>query len=184
MNSPPVTGAVIIGRNEGDRLRLCLESVLTQIAHVVYVDSGSSDNSVENARSAGAEVVELDMSTPFTAARARNAGLAALTQSHEIDFVQFVDGDCVLHEGWIAHAVEFLSEHSDAGVAFGRLRERFPDASIYNRMCDWEWNSPVGITKSCGGIALMRVAALNDVEGFDPSLIAGEEPELRVRLRR
>lgn len=183
MSEAPIIGAVIIGRNEGDRLGLCLASVHAQVPHVVYVDSGSDDGSIERARMTGADVVELDMSKPFTAARARNAGFEALTAKHKIDFVQFIDGDCELQDGWIEFASDFLEHHSDVAVAFGRRRERFPENSIYNRLCDWEWNTPIGMVDACGGDTLMRVRALNDVEGFDPSLIAGEEPELCVRLR-
>ena len=183
MTDKPIIGAVIIGRNEGDRLGLCLVSVGAQIEHIVYVDSGSDDNSVERAHRAGAVVVELDMTKPFTAARARNAGLEALKEHQNVEFVQFIDGDCELQEGWIEVATEFLVNHSDAAVVFGRRRERHPDASIYNRLCDWEWDTPVGMVDACGGDTLMRVAALNDVDGFDPNLIAGEEPELCVRLR-
>lgn len=183
MTEKPAIGAVIIGRNEGDRLNLCLASVHAQVPHVVYVDSGSDDGSVERARMTGAEVVELDMSKPFTAARARNAGLEALTAHQKIDFVQFIDGDCELQDGWIDFASDFLEHHSDVAVTFGRRRERFPENSIYNRLCDWEWNTPIGMVDACGGDTLMRVSALKDVEGFDPSLIAGEEPELCVRLR-
>jgi hypothetical protein len=46
-----------------------------------------------------------------------------------------------------------------------------------------EWNTPVGETKSCGGIAAIRLNALLQVGGYDDRLIAGEEPELCVRLR-
>ena len=183
MTDAPIIGAVIIGRNEGDRLGLCLASIQGQVQHIVYVDSGSDDSSVDRARRAGAEVVELDMTQPFTAARARNAGFEALKRDRHVDFVQFIDGDCELQEGWIEIATDFLLSHSDAAVAFGRRRERHPDASIYNRLCDWEWDTPIGMTKACGGDTLMRVTALNDVDGFDPNLIAGEEPELCVRLR-
>ena len=183
MSDAPVIGAVIIGRNEGERLIRCLASVCAQVPHVVYVDSGSTDNSIEEARRAGADVVELDMDRPFTAARARNAGLAALTAAHDVEFVQFIDGDCELQAGWIETAARFLMTHSDAAVAFGRRREINPQDSAYNRFCDWEWDTPIGMVKSCGGDSLMRIAALKDVEGFDPDLIAGEEPELCVRLR-
>jgi glycosyltransferase involved in cell wall biosynthesis len=63
---------VIIGRNEGDRLRRCLESVAGR--DIVYVDSGSTDDSIATAERAGAEIARLDPATGFTAARARNAG--------------------------------------------------------------------------------------------------------------
>ena len=55
-------GVVVIGRNEGERLRRCLESLGPHLAATVYVDSGSADGSVALARSLGAETVELDES--------------------------------------------------------------------------------------------------------------------------
>src|SRR5438270_7605806 len=83
-------GVVAIGRNEGERLRACLVSARRDCAAVVYVDSGSSDDSVALARPLGVHVVELDLSTPFTAARARNEGFARLQQVEpDRDFVQF-----------------------------------------------------------------------------------------------
>jgi hypothetical protein len=69
-------------------------------------------------------------------------------------------------------------------VVCGRRRERHPQRSIFNRMCDIEWDTAIGDTTECGGDALIRLHALDEVGGYDPSLIAGEEPELCVRLRR
>lgn len=183
MNMPHTVAAVVIGRNEGGRLVRGLAALRGQVGRIVYVDSGSTDGSVAAARAAGAEVVELDLSTPFTAARARNAGLARLGEGDAPDFVQFVDGDCELQPGWVETALAFLQAHPQAAVACGRRRERFPEISVYNRLCDREWDTPVGEAKACGGDALIRRAALDQVGGFDPSLIAGEEPEMCVRLR-
>ena len=134
------------------------------------------------AQSRGALVVALDMTQPFTAARARNAGLQKVAEG--VEFVQFLDGDCALREGWIATARTFLEDHPDVAVVCGRRRERFPDASIYNRLIDREWDTPVGQALACGGDALMRVAPLRDLGGYRDSLIAGEEPELCVRLHQ
>jgi GT2 family glycosyltransferase len=174
------TAIVVIGRNEGARLLRCLASVR---GRVVYVDSGSTDGSVQAASAAGAEVVQLDLSQPFTAARARNAGIAALHQGTPPTWVQFVDGDCEVQPGWIATARAFLITHPQAAVACGRRTERFPQASVYNRLCDQEWNTPVGQALACGGDALIRWAALEKVGGYDSRLIAGEEPEMCLRLR-
>ena len=181
---PAGVGFVAIGRNEGERLRRCLES-LAGLGPVVYVDSGSTDGSPETARAAGALAVELDLSAPFTAARARNLGLERLLAAHPAtELVQFVDGDCELRPGWVEAGVAALRAHPDVAVACGRRRERRPEASVYNRLCDVEWDTPVGEARACGGDALMRVEALAAVGGYDPSLIAGEEPELCLRLRR
>jgi GT2 family glycosyltransferase len=176
--------AIAIGRNEGARLKACLASLAGTVERIVYVDSGSTDGSPEAARAAGAEVVALDLSLPFTAARARNAGLARLRETGTRPvLVQFVDGDCMLQPGWIATARAFLERNPKVGAVCGRRRERFPGASVYNRLCDREWDTPVGRAKACGGDAMMRMAALDEVGGFRDDLIAGEEPELCVRLR-
>ena len=177
-------GIVAIGRNEGERLRKCLNSVVGQAATVVYVDSGSTDGSVSMARALGVAVVELDMTIPFTAARARNEGFKRLHEiAPKLGYVQFVDGDCEVVPGWLEAAVRFLDEHPDVAVVCGRRRERVPDRSVYNMLCDIEWDTPVGETKACGGDALMRADAFEGVGKYRDGLIAGEEPELCVRLR-
>lgn len=177
-------GIVVIGRNEGERLRKSLESVNACARGVVYVDSGSTDESVAIAVGMGAVVVPLDMSVPFTAARARNAGVSMLLALlPNLDYVQFVDGDCEVAGGWLETASGFLDEHEDVAMVCGRLRERHPQQSIYNMLCDIEWDTPVGATKTCGGISMVRVKTFAEAQGYRADLIAGEEPELCVRLR-
>ncbi len=178
-------GVVVIGRNEGSRLHKCLLSVLGEGITIVYVDSGSTDGSVKLAGSLGVHVVDLDLSIPFTAARARNAGFEyLLLVEPSTEFVQFVDGDCQVTEGWLERAAHELIVQPDVVVVCGRRREEFPNNSIYNRLCDLEWDTPVGEAKACGGDAMIRVSALKQVKGFNPNMIAGEEPELCVRLRQ
>lgn len=174
--------AVVIGRNEGARLVACLQSLAGQVRRLVYVDSGSTDGSVAAAAALGARVIALDMAQPFTAARARNAGLAALA-SDPPEFVQMVDGDCAVQAGWIAAAASFLRAHPQAALVFGRRRERFPQASIYNLLCDLEWNTPLGQAHACGGDLLLRWAALEQVGGYRDEVIAAEDDEICQRLR-
>jgi GT2 family glycosyltransferase len=177
-------GVVVIGRNEGLRLERCLTSLVGSAQKVVYVDSGSTDGSVQMAQRLGVEVLELDMTIPFTAARARNEGFACMQRLlPAMRYVQFVDGDCEVVDGWLPRALAFLDTHPDVAVVCGRRRERFPQHSVYNLLCDYEWDTPVGEAKACGGDALMRADAFAEVSGFRPGLIAGEEPELCVRLR-
>ena len=176
--------AVVIGRNEGARLLLCLTSLKGHADPVIYVDSGSTDGSVATAREAGAEVVELDMSRPFTAARARNAGLKRLKSVSDREIVQMIDGDCELQPGWTKTALAFLQTHPKAAMVAGRLRERHAQATLWNRLADAEWDTPVGEMEAVGGIAVLRRGAVEEVGGYRDSLIAGEEPELCLRLRR
>lgn len=178
-------GVVVIGRNEGERLRRCLDSVMHFDSQIVYVDSGSTDNSRTMAAEMGASVIELDMSAPFTAARARNEGVFhLLTLQPSIEYIFFVDGDCEIAPGWLDASTRYLQNHPDCAVVCGRRRERFPQQTMYNRLCDQEWDTPIGEARQCGGDAVMRTLAITSVKGYRGTMIAGEEPELCVRLRQ
>lgn len=184
-------GIVIIAKNEGDRLKTCLFSILEEIKNkpndflIVYVDSGSTDGSLEFVAQLNIEIVNLDLRTKFTAARARNQGVERLLSIHpDLEYVQFHDGDGQLVSGWYDIAIKTLNENKDIAVVCGRRREIFPEKSIYNLLCNIEWNTPVGETKACGGDAMMRISAFQEVGGFNNNLIAGEEPELCLRLRQ
>ena len=176
---------VAIGRNEGERLKLCLAAALRDAPTVVYVDSGSADGSAEYARSLGCRVVELDASRPFSAARARNEGFASVMEhAPDTPFIQFLDGDCELEEGWIEQAASTLSEKSDVGVVCGRVREMYPEASVFNRICDLEWQQPAAEVRTAGGRFMARAHVFQEVGGFRPDVIAGEDDEFCIRVRR
>lgn len=180
-------GFVVIGRNEGERLEVGLRAIqrLCPAAPVVYVDSGSTDGSVAFARSLGMTVVELDMSVPFTAARARNAGFARLTELHPaLRYVQFMDGDCELLAGWIETALATLAADPATAVVSGRRSERFPDASIYNKLMDIEWDTPVGETMAVLGDMCVKVAVFQQVGGFSDHIIAAEDDDFCLRVKR
>lgn len=179
----PSLGVVVIGRNEGGRLAQCLQSVLPLGVPVVYVDSDSSDGSASLAETSGVDVVRLDPGLPLCASRARHEGFLHLRSKHEVAFVFFIDGDCEVVDGWPKHAVEELRAQREVAVVCGRLKEKHPNRSLYNRIADIEWDAPIGEVLSCGGVAVMRSSAYEAVGGFDPTVVAGEEPELCQRLR-
>ena len=177
-------GFVVIGRNEGERLEQSLRTLRAVSDQVVYVDSGSTDGSVHLACDLGAIAIELDDSAPHTAARGRNAGFReARERFPACEYVQFIDGDCILEPGWLESATDFLDSNLKAAVACGRRIEAHPDESFYNRLIDEEWNTPIGRSDYSGGDALVRVSAFEQIGGFRPELKAGEEPEMTTRLR-
>ncbi|TWT97608.1 Glycosyl transferase family 2 [Botrimarina colliarenosi] len=177
-------GVVAIGRNEGERLRRCLESLRSLNAPVVYVDSDSTDGSQEMAGSSGVTVLTLDPARPFNAARARGEGFERLLAvAPETDYVFFIDGDCETAPGWCGQAVATLEKDPRLAAVCGRRRERFPQASAFNLLCDYEWDTAVGECGSVGGDSVWRVSAYRDAGGFDPTVAAGEEPELCHRAR-
>jgi GT2 family glycosyltransferase len=178
-------GVVAIGKNEGERLRRCLASVMGRGLTVVYVDSGSTDGSVEHAGAAGAEVVLLDRSMAFSAARARREGFERLLAVDPgVRYVQFLDGDCEVVEGWIDRARGELEARPELAVVCGYRNEIHPERSPYNRLADMGWNGPPGETTACGGDSMMRAEALRAAGGgWDPRCMIGEEAELCIRLR-
>ena len=178
--------AVVIGRNEGERLAPSLQSVQAAGLPAIYVDSGSTDGSLSVARELGVPAISLSADRPFSAARGRNEGLSeAIGLWPSTAYVMFLDGDCILDPAFPAAAATTLEQIPDCAIVTGHLAERSPQASIYNRLCAIEWRSPAGRLdnmNALGGIMMVRVAAFRSVNGFNTDAIAGEEPDLGVRL--
>lgn len=179
------TGVIVIGRNEGERLRRAFASLPLAEVAVLYVDSGSTDGSVELATSMGIPVHCLDSSMSFSAARARLEGAKLLMSNNpDMEFVYFLDGDCTLKKSWLINAIQFLELNQDVGIVCGKLEEEAPERSIYNRLSAIKWKAvQIGEIDSCGGIFLIRRAIYEAVGGFNPLLMTGEEADLCLRVR-
>ncbi len=178
----PLLSIVVIGRNEGARLTTCLNSLQPlrkafPLTELFYVDSASTDDSIQRANQEGATV--LSVSSPkLSAALARNTGW----QAAHGEFILFLDGDTVLDADFISLALPLFADPKVA-VVCGQRRELYPSFSIYNYVCDLDWIYPTGLVDFCGGDALIRQTSLVQVAGYRADLIAGEEPELCQRLR-
>jgi len=182
IQSAAAVSVVIIGRNEGERLRRCLQSVNAAdwqdlCPELIYVDSKSTDDSLRIAADAGAKCVILDDVSPC-AAKARNLGWKTAGG----EFILFLDGDTELASGFVRAALVELKDATLCAV-WGHRRESNPDQSIYTRVLDLDWIYPAGRSLYFGGDVLVRRQALVQVGGFDGSLKAGEEPEMCARLR-
>lgn len=181
----PDIGVIVIGRNEGRRLISCLESVCKESKQVIYVDSASSDESVQIAKKFGAHVIQRTAEEHLTAASARNQGFEALLSYFpHVQFVQFLDGDSELFPGWLEKAKEALHQENDAGIVCGNLHEKNAEASLYNRLCELEWKRESGPIRSSGGIFMIRTELFAKVQGFNPTVIAAEDDELCLRIQR
>lgn len=176
-------GIVVIGRNEGDRLVAALTAAMPWRARLVYVDSNSYDGSADRAEAMGVDVVRLSEGR-LSAARGRRVGLEFLSQTTaELQFVQFVDGDCTLHPEWIGHALERMKADPHLGAVAGHLREHHQDDSLLLRVVAVDWDLPIGRVDVVGGISMMRLSALREAGGWNDDLIAGEELDLSIRIQ-
>ncbi len=180
----PLLSFVVIGLDEAAHLAESIESLSAQgfdrqEIEILYVDSESSDGSPEVARQAGVDRVLTIPRASANAARARNAGLALV----RAPFVQFVDGDTRIEPGWARAGLAVLEADEHLVGVEGSLREKDPDSSFYNAVCELDWPSQAGEIDYVGGNGLYRVAPIAEVGGFDPKMRVGEEPELGVRLR-
>lgn len=173
--------AVIIGLNEEKYLEECIKSVKdligVYIEKIIYVDSGSSDRSVEIAKKQSVQVIRIR--NPYRSpGYARNIGLEQV----ETEFVLFLDGDMVIEKYFLSHALPEFETKSVVCVC-GQIKERYPHRNIYHRGLCVDWvEKKVGdaVTPSGGGV--FRTSILKSVSGYNPEIPAGEEIELRNRL--
>ncbi len=175
-----LVSVVVIGRNEGVRLERCLTSVGKMDCEgfqteVIYVDSGSTDNSVDLANKLGVTTIALTSLHP-TAALGRNVGWRLAKGK----FVLFLDGDTVLEPDFVAQSLRDFQDNT--AVVWGHRRELYPGRSVYQSVLDLDWVYAAGKSSFCGGDALFRRDVLERMGGFDINLIAGEEPELCRRI--
>jgi glycosyltransferase involved in cell wall biosynthesis len=177
-------GIIVIGRNEGEHLRLCLESLpQNDRTKALYVDSGSTDGSVKLAQTMGVEVHPLDHARRFSPARARREGAKILLNKRpKLEFIQFIDGDCELAAGWLEAADEHFTANPDIAILCGRLEEREPERSVYNWLSAMQWERPTGRIASCGGIFMIRREVYLNVGGFKAELVTMEEEDLCGRV--
>lgn len=191
-NKLPRISIVIIGLNVEKFLHNCLRAVQNQIypkqlLEIIYVDSGSSDRSIEIALEFNeVKIVKLDPENP-SAAKGRNAGIKASTY----EIIQFLDADSFPHPQWLRTAVPVL--HDNAAAVTGQLHERYPDKNLYHRMANLEWNirqsgNSWSVTEQevrvFGGNVMITRAALLESGGYNEQLPAGEDPDLSYRIRQ
>ncbi len=179
----PKIGVVIIGVNVEKHIGDCIRSVQLaeypqELLEIVYVDGGSMDQSVQVAKGFNAtKVLELKDHHP-TPGRGRNEGWRLLSAP----FIQFLDADTILDPLWLKKALPYI-DHQTIAVC-GSRKERFPAKNIFHILVDMEWRYEMGPCRYFGGDVLIKRDALEKTDGYDESLVAGEDPELSYRIRQ
>ena len=133
----------------------------------------------------GVEVVDLDMTRPFTMARGRNAGLNYL--SRDITLTVSLCSLSMVTVRWLRggliRGLQFLDQHPRYAGVCGNRNERYPQATLYNQLIAMEWQGSAGEVDACGGDAIYRIEGFRLAGQFNEAMIAGEEADLCLRLR-
>jgi glycosyltransferase involved in cell wall biosynthesis len=180
----PKIGVVIIGVNAQKFIPGCIESVLNSDypenqMEIVYVDGGSSDQSIEIASNyPKIKILKLNSSHP-TPGKGRNAGWKLL----DAPYIQFLDADTMIDRDWFKNGLPHLLR-TDIAAVCGHRRERYPDKNCFHMIGNMEWKYETGSCRYFGGDVLIKRNILVDTEGFDEALVAGEDPELSYRIRQ
>lgn len=171
----------VIGRNEAANLPALFASLAPLRARfprleVVFVDSASSDASVDVARAACEVLVRMPPSPRSCAALNRHWG----TRVCNGEYVLYLDGDMQLEPDFVEVLVA-LVEHGLPDGVVGAYTDVFPDGGT-REMALGRRLRP-GPASHFGGAVVLRRAAVLEAGNWDPGLFAWEENELYTRLR-
>ncbi len=172
---------VVPVRNDAVRLRRCLESLQADAAatpyEIIVMDHGSSDDSLEVARTFGARVATREMGN---VAALRNEGVALALAP----IIAFVDADHQVSPGWLAGALNALKA-PDVG-AVGAPYHAPPDGTWVQRVYDGFRRHPSQTEAAewfgAGNLAVRR-EAFGAVGGFDTRFESCEDVDLCFRMR-
>ena len=209
----PFVSVVVVTFNRGSLTKPCLESLGKQTYphnryEVIVVDDGSTDDTVEIAKKEGVRVIEHGKNRGIPSAR--NTGLAAAKG----EITAYIDDDAVADSHWLEYLVEpFADPHITAtgGQTFAYkteyIAERYLSAAGYGNPAPlafgksknlfWRFwvylktmfsygisTKPIEVQAVYTLNSAYRTSALNNIHGFDESLLTDEDTDLSIRLRK
>ena len=174
---------IIPARNEEEMIGTCLDAVNemdydSRLFESILVDNGSVDNTAKIGRLKGARVFTMPGET---ISALRNFG----AKEAKGDFLAFIDADCVVYRDWLQNA---LHHFRDPEVGCVGSYPSIPEKSSWvqkawtlqtqrkGRIKEVDWLPSMNI--------LVRRNALEDVGGFNESLITCEDVDLCYRLKK
>ena len=174
--------AIVIGKNEGERLTCCIDSIhaaLGVLAHeIIYVDSRSTDDSLQRAKACGARCFVL-------AAQKTTAGLGRHVGAKEArgEYLLFLDGDMQLQKGFCEKAMMAMAQRGYDGCTGIRKDIYLRNGEVAGENDNYFGCTAERIAPEFGGALFIKKEALEKAGGWSPDTIACEEAELHARLK-
>lgn len=180
----PLLSVVVVGLNEAERIGQCIDSIKAAVGdipdtEIVYVDSGSLDDTVSIALSKGVRVFQLGKTQLPSPAAGRYVG-SVVTRGR---FIMFVDGDTQIAPGWSESAIELMKHDTSVVMFSGTFRASHgSQKGSLARVGDLGVIKPVYRTSGSNAPILSR-DALEAVGNWNPFVRCREEEDLAIRLR-
>lgn len=174
---------VVIGRNESDNLPVLIASLtkLRQRAQfqnqMIYVDSDSTDLSVEIARSFFDEVYILSPSDNLCASAGRYIG----TLKAIYEWILYLDGDMEVCSEFIDFICKNIDKLDTSCGYVGRYIYYYNDGTIRDNVLNYKHDGQV--VAHHGGAVLLRRTAVIEAGNWNPRIFSNEEIELYTRFR-
>ena len=184
----PRASVIIPAYNASETVEACLsalwhQTVPRELYEIIVVDDGSTDDTADLARTAGARVIGQPNAGPATA-RNRGARVAAG------ELLLFTDADCEPVPGWIE---AFLDAFADEGIVAAKGTYLTRQRSLTARFVQVEYEERYRITSRAAMVdsidtysAAYRRHVFMESGGFDPTFpfAAQEDVDLSFRLAR
>jgi len=177
----PLISFVIPVRDDAERLRRCLDSIVRasggSAVELIVADNGSKDGSPEVAQQAGASVLTLP-GVPVAQMRNRAAATARAA------LIAFVDADHEIGRDWVKAALAAMTDAHvwAAGAEYDGPTPNTWVQRIYDRFrAHRDVMTPVDWLPS--GNLVVRRQAFDQVDGFDENLESCEDVDFCRRIR-
>ena len=179
---------VIIGRNAEWSIARLLNSIISRApthlsVEIIYVDSASTDRTIEIVSTYPVTVIQLSADQPLCASAGRFIGSRYATGK----YVYFLDSDMELLDGWLQRALKELDEKPQIGVITGIVVDTDRTLKLDEiPPIDYSAYFDAGLTdiQYAGGAAICRRLVLRQVGTWNPHIISDEESELCLRIRQ
>lgn len=185
MGNPRIS-IVIIGKNEENNIKRCIESVEGSLKNklvyeIIYIDSDSTDKTVDFAIKYNISVYKLSSTNKLTASKGRYIG----AQLSKYEYILFLDGDMELLNDWTENAIRVISDREDVAGIIGIRNDRIlSDNIILSSNINKYGTTEMKQAHHFGGAVLFKKNDLLRAGNYSPSLIANEEAELHSRFMK